>query len=235
MGFRNPVTSLSADQITPGTLGGSVIAQQLRTAATGRRIVATTGPDSGRLAFYDGGEPEGYATLDVVPYGGVSGRSMITLDNHSGSSLTLKPEEIPAGGWLDVAELTADETRITGALTVAGRLDSPNTPGPTEHLEATMSANVANAVMSNLGIPTKDPGRSFGQQTTYLWTDGPGFTAGRDGVYGLTLAAAIGGGTVSGRSFIQVETTTGALYRVAFTGDDRTVVAIPNLFLRTTT
>ena len=38
MGFRNPVTSLPADKITPGVLGPGVLASAFSPTAYGRRI-----------------------------------------------------------------------------------------------------------------------------------------------------------------------------------------------------
>lgn len=49
MGFRNPLTSLSGSQITPGTITGST----LQTAATGKRVVISAAL-SGRGDFYSG-------------------------------------------------------------------------------------------------------------------------------------------------------------------------------------
>lgn len=53
MTFRNPLTSLSADAITPGTLTGSVV----QTGTTGRRVVIDTDPDPS-VTFYSGGVEE---------------------------------------------------------------------------------------------------------------------------------------------------------------------------------
>lgn len=50
MGFRNPVTSLRADQITPGTLGPAIVAQTLATATSGARVVIS-GDDPAQRQF----------------------------------------------------------------------------------------------------------------------------------------------------------------------------------------
>jgi hypothetical protein len=70
MGFRNPVTSISGDQITPGTITGSVF----RTAAAGNRVVisAAFGQASVALNTGDVAETQGaYLTSGVDTAGAV--------------------------------------------------------------------------------------------------------------------------------------------------------------------
>ena len=118
MGFRNPLTSLSAEQITPGTLVPGVVAQRVLSAATGNRIsVAQVGP-TGALEFFAGLFGETPATVQAVSSGGAAGDQVLTING--GTNFVTEPAAGPPavvlfcaqdafGVWRGHIRLNADE------------------------------------------------------------------------------------------------------------------------------
>lgn len=110
MTFRNPLTSLSADDITPGTLTGSVV----QTALAGRRVVMRDAPTP-EVAFYSGAEVEaaaGTVHADVTPMGGgvLRVKAPLTADRSATLELTGNgPLSVGAGSR---AALLADEITL---------------------------------------------------------------------------------------------------------------------------
>lgn len=137
MGFRNPLTSLSADQITPGTLAPGVIGRTLATATEGRRVVISTPEgDAGRVDFWsDPAQPQmlpGHALVAAQPIAGVPARGTLTLelDELAGAALRLTSSELSLGGRSSQIDLDADRltdgehpiTRTVGVVTLGADL-----------------------------------------------------------------------------------------------------------------
>jgi len=122
MGFRNPLTSLSADQITAGTLPSDVVGQALATATSGRRVVISTPVgDAGRIDFYGDpqgpGDGEGHAAIHAGSYGGVSGRGFLYLQPDFGPLVTIGSRDAAAGGFEAFVDITsADVVDISAPL-----------------------------------------------------------------------------------------------------------------------
>lgn len=120
MGFRNPLTTLSASQITPGTLLGSVIA----TAAAGKRVKITSDPTN-RAEFYTGDVDEdaaGYIDVGINALGAPGDdRPYLCFeppgfDAITGNRVTLmgRPRSGLGGGYLEV---------ITAAINLHAQLN----------------------------------------------------------------------------------------------------------------
>ncbi|HEY0119340.1 MAG TPA: hypothetical protein VGC04_11215 [Cellulomonas sp.] len=113
MGFRDPITSLAADQITAGTLGADVVGRAIATADDGRRVVISTpAGDAGRVDFYadpDGpGQGEGHAAIAATTFGGVTSRAYLHVQADLGAELTVGSAQLPSGGFATSIDLDAD-------------------------------------------------------------------------------------------------------------------------------
>jgi hypothetical protein len=139
MGFRNPITSISADQIGPGTLPAGVVGTELATGPAG----------TARVRIYqDASLPSGVVELDP----GVFGRdpSRLTLGtpssqadgSSSGSFLSLKGAGVGFGNvnppllqlnttrtgpgtYKTVAQLTADAIALDGDISSNFKMATP--------------------------------------------------------------------------------------------------------------
>ena len=153
MGFRNPLTSLSGDQITPGTITGSII----QTAATGKRIVLT--PNSppelvgfpGLLAYTaDAQETAGArirtgVALDLIGGAGDQGFLELAapqLNGHGTPSLTIygNARTNPAPGTGSGKVYVYGDVAASGLLTLDGQPYANRAP-----------------VKTNQGIPAGGP------------------------------------------------------------------------------
>lgn len=125
MGFRNPLTSLSADQITPGVLDPGVIAQAVRSADTGARIELDEQGAVGSLRFYAGVSGESPATVTATSPGGVAGDQVLTIQGGT-NAVTLPPSGAPAlsmfsaqdpgGTWRSRVSLHADQLDLPAVI-----------------------------------------------------------------------------------------------------------------------
>ncbi len=116
MGFRNPLTSLSADQITAGTLPSDVVGQALQTAATGRRVVISSpAGDAGRIDFYsdpNDADHTMHAEIEAYAFGGVSSRGYLDLTPDSAGIVRLGSHDLPAGGYATAVDLIAQQVLV---------------------------------------------------------------------------------------------------------------------------
>lgn len=129
MGFRNPVTSLSASQITGGTLATDVIAQAVKSAPSGPRIELAESGGLGALQFFAGFPGETPAQITAQALGGVTPAQFFKIAGDtsvagSAPEIDLFSEEAPGGGWESRINLTAAVVWLTGVLKGAS-LDDP--------------------------------------------------------------------------------------------------------------
>ncbi len=124
MSFRNPLSSLSADAITPGTLPAGVVAQAVRSAPAGNRTVLEQDANAGLLAFFAGIDAEQPATVQALTSTGVAGDQELTirggvspvvapLTGPPEISLTSAPDA--EGDWRSRIVLAADHVYVAGA------------------------------------------------------------------------------------------------------------------------
>jgi hypothetical protein len=141
MGFRNSVRSLSAGQITAGTLPASVVAQAVASAAAGPRITLAQVGALGRLAFYAGISAESPATVQASSAGGaagdqtlrvIGGTNVVTLPATGAPEIDLYAAQDPTGTWRSWIALHADNL----ALPDTGWLQVPLAAGVTPYTVA---------------------------------------------------------------------------------------------------
>lgn len=116
MGFRDPITSLSADAITAGTLAPSVIAQAVKSAPNGPRVELLENAGTGQLSFYAGLGGEVPARLAATNQAGTQLFEITGDVNASGTQpeIDLLSEAAPAGGYQSRINLTADVLWVNG-------------------------------------------------------------------------------------------------------------------------
>jgi hypothetical protein len=102
VGFRNPVNSISGDQITPGTITGSTF----RTAATGNRAELTASGGVGRLNFYSGSGGAAASIVATTNGGAAMDQALALSSGDGGGALTLSAE-VGLHGWQSRLDLTA--------------------------------------------------------------------------------------------------------------------------------
>jgi hypothetical protein len=142
MSFRNQITSLSASQITPGTLNGSVV----ETAATGTRIVlnpndgfgdpqvelwtgqagevdpATLSDVGGSLTMYSGNFGYGGAYVNVTAASATQAEDIemganginVYMGGAAGQSIVYTFQQPPSGAAFDTFTLGPHELSVTG-------------------------------------------------------------------------------------------------------------------------
>lgn len=116
MGFRNPLTSISADRITSGALRPGVV---IRSAAAGNRFELAQVGALGALRFYAGVAGESPAQINAESTGGASPSQVLTIagdQNASGTAprILLLSEDAPAGGKQSRITLAADVVWLNG-------------------------------------------------------------------------------------------------------------------------
>jgi hypothetical protein len=147
MGFRNPLTSLSGDQITPGTITGST----LQTAATGKRVVISSAT-SGRADFYSGDPRE---VKPGTVNSGVLGIPGVPLNDTS--YLTVSSPIIDTSGASDEAVITVAGGSPSGAIHPVIRMTAFNVVVESTNFTTTNVLQLGNEQWTDLplnpGIP----------------------------------------------------------------------------------
>ena len=115
MGFRNPLTSISGDQVTPGVITGST----LRTAATGKRVEVQAAGAVGSVLFYAGFTGETAASIDATTLGGAIPAQLLAIKGDGSMAgtqphINLLSENAPAGGYQTRIDLDADVIWVNG-------------------------------------------------------------------------------------------------------------------------
>ncbi len=120
MGFRNPITSLSASQITPGTLKGSILSPSdgigARFDYTGVHVSDGTVDDASLTSSGIGG---------LNPAVSLAATGANSASGGTAATLTLTGAVALAGAGPALAELTADQVTINGQVNVPGTLTNP--------------------------------------------------------------------------------------------------------------
>jgi microcystin-dependent protein len=115
MGFRNPLSSISGDQVTPGTITGSVV----QTATTGQRVVIA----SKSVSFYPGpkaGEVGDPAPAQMFAEPLPSGGSMLSVVGTPGAGVVTNPSvswythALASGANESVVDVKADRILLNG-------------------------------------------------------------------------------------------------------------------------
>jgi hypothetical protein len=108
VGFRNPLTTLSADQITGGSLGADVVAQHLTTGVDGRRVLISSDAGLRQGVWFYTGDPD-----EILP-----GSVTEQIDDAGGSrrgALQLTSPGISPLGHVAVANVVLEAGSADGA------------------------------------------------------------------------------------------------------------------------
>lgn len=242
MGFRNPLLSLDASQITGEIIGSQLAADAidgkvitgatLRTAATGRRVLVYNETDGGIVELWAGG-PAGetpsalYATNE-----GVTKSLIITSGSADGlpgsSQVLLKPGRIMASAQ-SVALGVTGITALLQANSDRIELNGPVFNAGVVHYEWTTSGvAVPSGTLTVAGDLTKDTSASVGSGP-FIYAANTA-VAGDPGIYALSSMVSLNA-AATGRCFLELQVSGVTVARAQFSGEDVASVSIPAIRL----